>query len=110
MSYCRAYDDEHEVYLFHNIGGFIECCSCKLLSSVRHKQDWSVRFNTRSSAILHLRHHRLAGDKFPAQVEKTLLKELRVVGDVVDGAPLPWAKYKAQRDKAYRKLIKGRGK
>lgn len=35
MSYCRS-GDESDVYLYHDVGGYINCCGCKLVKQKYH--------------------------------------------------------------------------
>lgn len=62
--------------------------------------------HSKSAAILHLRHHRLFGHKFPRRAEQKLMQELREEGEhfigrfsrkgdrpfvaVLSSAPKPW--------------------
>lgn len=82
------YDKRHEVYLYEDVNGLICCCGCKLLRRIRVSGRWksylsflrkrmrfyyysghegNAWFGTRTSALLHLQHHRLAGHRFPAR-------------------------------------------
>ena len=81
MSYCRSYDDNHEVYLYGDVNGFFCCCGCKMLRRSPLTQTTSVWMLTRSEVLLHLELHRLKGHKFPKYVEKNIRKELREQGE-----------------------------
>jgi hypothetical protein len=81
MSYCRFSDDKHQVYLYGDCNGMFCCCGCKLLSTVGNARENSVWLLDRSAAILHLRHHRLYGHKFPRRAERLLMVELRDEGE-----------------------------
>jgi hypothetical protein len=127
MSYCRL--SNGQVYLYGNVNGMFCCCGCFLLigtyphrrDALRFSQEDSVWLPTRSAAILHLRHHRLYGHKFPARAEKRLIQELKEEGEFMTGLdekdtcliclfrkskPLSYEKYKKQRDKNFASVLK----
>lgn len=81
MSYCRAYDDKHQVYLYGDCNGMFCCCGCKLIQTVGNNRIVSIWLADRTAAILHLRHHRLAGHKFPRRAERRLMLELKKEGE-----------------------------
>ena len=91
MSYCRtsSMNFKCNVYLYGDVNGMFCCCGCQLLvgtfphrrDRLRYAQTNSVWLSTRSEAILHLRHHKLHGHKFPRRVERTLLRELKEEGE-----------------------------
>lgn len=70
MSYCRM-SEESDVYMYPNIGGFIECCSCNMES------DWnSPKFDNETTALKHLFRHVLKGQMVPHRAIKRLCREI----------------------------------
>lgn len=67
------------------------CCGCKLTEAdeVGYKKD--LYMLTRTQTLLHLKHHRLVGHKFPRRAEQMLRQELKTEGETFqpyhDGAP-----------------------
>lgn len=94
MSYCRGYDKNHQIYMYGDVNGMFCCCGCPLLQGtkgknhkdkLRYAEENSVWLSSRSAAILHLRHHRLVGHKFPRRAERLLLQELKEEGEYMVG-------------------------
>jgi hypothetical protein len=100
MPYCRRFDENNQVYLLQDVKGKFCCCGCALIQGLggrgglRIAQESSVWMDTRSAAILHLRHHRLAGHKFPASAEQRLMRELRYYGERPTGEPQSFEQYR----------------
>lgn len=65
MALCRFGWDGSDVYVFYDIGGFINCCGCKM-------QDKSFHADTEQQMIDHLREHQKRGDHVPADVFEEL--------------------------------------
>ncbi len=82
MSYCRF--SEGDVYLFPTTveldAALIECCICRF-SEGRVGSSRSVFFDTRSSALQHLRKHREAGHQVPQRAFDRLREEIKTLGD-----------------------------
>ena len=91
MSYCRAWNDKNQVYLYGDVCGMFVCCGCKLLGVGKDGYRGSIYMLTRSQAILHLKHHRLVDHKFPRRAAQRLRQELKEEGETFkpyrDGAP-----------------------
>lgn len=51
MSLCRFGWDGSDVYVYYDVGGFINCCGCPLLT------DKSFHADTEQEMIEHLREH-----------------------------------------------------
>lgn len=95
MSYCRSYDRKHEVYMYHDVDGYIACCGCKLggrrcpgcgdirISTEKFFDNMKNNFFTRTEAIKHLLKHRKAGHNFPLRAIRTLQAEILAIGDRV---------------------------
>ena len=64
MSYARFGWDKSDVYVFMNVGGYLECCLCALSD----EDFWNFNTYHTSDMILHLRDHELAGHNVPAHV------------------------------------------
>lgn len=75
--------------MYGDINGMFCCCGCQLLQgtyphrrdALRYAQENSIWLAGRSAAILHLRHHKLYGHKFPRRAERQLIKELKEEGE-----------------------------
>lgn len=70
MSYCRL-DEDSDVYMYSHIGGFIECCVCKI------SNRYSEKFDTSKDALDHLYEHIEAGHKVPEYALKRLREEIK---------------------------------
>jgi hypothetical protein len=81
MSYCRAYDDKHQVYMYHDISGYIVCCGCDL-TTWNPETGNSPRFHTYIDALKHLVEHRRAGHKFPFYAFEGLINDMIEYGDI----------------------------
>jgi hypothetical protein len=101
MSYCRF--SEGDVYMYHHVGGFVECCSCSLadlvdgstaffdqLSGADKKPDYEgpttfkMHGNTNLSsyreALEHLQKHRDAGHSVPEDAFDRLREDIESGG------------------------------
>jgi hypothetical protein len=76
MSYCRLITSD--IYLYHDVGGYIHCCFCNFDS-----EGYGTRLYTRSAAIEHVEAHIAAGDSVPDHVIPTLRAEIEQEGDAV---------------------------
>ena len=65
MSLCRFGWDGSDVYVFYDVGGFINCCGCRL-------HDGSFHAGTEQQMIDHFREHEKAGDHVPPDVFEAL--------------------------------------
>jgi hypothetical protein len=68
VSYAR-WSADSDVYVFENVGGWIECCGCCLVV-VRHFQA-----DTAEAMAEHLGQHRAAGHKVPDGLEDRILTD-----------------------------------
>lgn len=70
MSYARL-SDRSDLYVYLNVGGWLECCWCSLVS------ENSGRYVTRKTAemVAHVEAHRVAGHKVPKDLEARLLAD-----------------------------------
>lgn len=59
MAVCRFRWDGSDVYVYYDVGGFINCCGCSL-------SEKSFHANTEWEMIEHLREHQKRGDSVPA--------------------------------------------
>lgn len=101
MSYCRF--SEGDVYMYHHVGGHIECCACSLadlvagsskffdkLSGADKKPDYkgpttfkmhgSTKLATYQEALDHLQKHRDAGHSVPEYAFEALRKDVESGG------------------------------
>lgn len=70
MSYCRF--SEADVYVFMNVGKWLECCMCTL----GHGQESeSYRAGNTKTMINHLNKHKISGHHVPTQVYQLLLED-----------------------------------
>lgn len=74
MSYAR-FGADSDVYMYHHVGGFIDCCACSLNEGKR------TLLNTRSEAISHLIKHKEAGHMVPEHTIERLQEELKSIGE-----------------------------
>ena len=58
MSLARFGWDGSDVYVYYDVGGFINCCGC-------HLGEKSFHANTEKQMIDHLREHQKAGHHVP---------------------------------------------
>lgn len=65
MALCRFGWDGSDVYVFYDVGGFINCCGC-------HLTDRSFHADTEQQMIEHLREHEKQGDHVPPDVFEAL--------------------------------------
>lgn len=72
MSYARFGSDDSDVYVFLNVGGFLDCCACKLVS-VSSYGTYST--HRTGDMIFHLGEHRSAGHVVPQYTIDSLNRE-----------------------------------
>jgi hypothetical protein len=65
MSYCRF--GEADIYVFLDIGGYLNCCGCMLDS-----ESSSAQAYTTDDMIAHLREHQAEGHDVPEDVIEAL--------------------------------------
>jgi hypothetical protein len=65
MSLCRFGWSGSDVYVFYDVGGFINCCGC-------HINDGSFHADTEQEMIAHLREHQKQGHHVPEDVFEEL--------------------------------------
>lgn len=65
MSLCRFGWDGSDVYVYYDVGGYINCCGCRIGSYDFHAGDEPMM-------IEHLREHQKRGDHVPAYVFEEL--------------------------------------
>ena len=70
MSYCR-FSEDSGVYMYPHVGGFIECCGCRLAGE---PADWAT--TDHKVALMHLVWHLKAGDKVPDFAFQRLINEI----------------------------------
>lgn len=109
MSYAR-FSADSDVYVYAHIGGFVECCGCRL------GEQWD--FHSPAEIVTHLREHEAAGHKVP---DHLFDPELYEPGDFVamcmtflcredDGHDGEHTPVKTERDQAIRdRITKGVG-
>lgn len=68
MSFAH-FSENSDIYLFHNVGGWIECACCPLFHA------HTARFFTWTDAIDHLLEHICQGHKVPESAIKRLERE-----------------------------------
>jgi hypothetical protein len=64
VAYTRFGWDDSEVYVYMHIGGWLDCCSCRLKPS----PHGSVILRSTDAMVAHLREHEAAGHVVPAEV------------------------------------------
>lgn len=69
MSVCRF--SEGDVYVFYNLDGVIECCSCQLTEERR-----TFKARDEETMIAHLDEHISAGHTVPAEAFDRLREEI----------------------------------
>lgn len=86
MSYCRF--GEADVYVYHDVGGYINCCACPrgeqvptIIEGLTMGRDFKAY--TRSAMIEHLEWHRELGDDVPEDVFERLRREIAEGNDAV---------------------------
>ncbi len=66
MSYSRFLS--YDVYVFMNVGGFLDCCACILAH-----EDWeSFQAGNTQTMVNHLKKHELSGHKIPSDIYDNL--------------------------------------
>lgn len=65
MALCRFGWDGSDVYVYYDVGGFINCCGCPM-------QEESFHADTEQQMIDHLRAHQKRGDHIPDDVFEEL--------------------------------------
>lgn len=105
MAYCRFAPGD--VYIYHHVNGFLECCACRLTKRKRYKAPHSKEleilhkklFNrpypktvlmyqnftthSRKEMIEHIRAHKKAGHKVTSNPITRLRQEIKELGDEV---------------------------
>lgn len=86
MSYAR-FSKFSDVYIFHNGGGWLECCGCRFETKFLDEPqidifgiEWDVEVSnykafTPQDMIDHVKKHKRAGDKVPTRVVKRIKAE-----------------------------------
>ena len=74
MSYAR-WGEDSDVYMYHHVNGFIECCGCDL------EGGYSVVLQTRTDAVKHLMKHKKEEHKVPRYTIKRLRGEIKTIGE-----------------------------
>ena len=69
MSLARFGWDGSDVYVFYDVGGFINCCGCLL-------RDTSFHADTEQEMLSHLREHQKAGHHVPEDAIEELTAAL----------------------------------
>lgn len=69
MSYCRRGWDSSDLYMFENVGGWIECCGCPF------DDPWIVQLNSVEEALDHVTKHIRAGHNVPLGLEEAIKDE-----------------------------------
>jgi hypothetical protein len=67
MSYSRFLG--HDVYVFMNVGGFLDCCACILAHGEFGESFYAGDTQT---MVDHLKKHELAGHKIPSDIYDNL--------------------------------------
>lgn len=71
MSRCRF--GEADIYLYDDVGGYINCCACSLTDAA----FGSTHLHGVDEALAHIAAHRSAGDDVPAFVSEELEADRR---------------------------------
>ena len=74
MSYCRNNGVDSDVYMYHHVAGWLECCGCSL------EEDGFFMTTSRVEMIAHMADHREHGDKVPDRVFVRLQEEIETEG------------------------------
>jgi hypothetical protein len=76
-----------DVYIFHNGGGWLECCGCKFETVFLDEPkidifgiEWDVetdnfKASTAQAMLDHIKKHKRAGDKVPTRVMKRIKED-----------------------------------
>jgi hypothetical protein len=67
MSYSRFLG--HDVYVFMNVGAFLECCMCILND---HQDERSFQAGNTQTMVDHLKKHEKAGHRIPPDIYDNL--------------------------------------
>lgn len=113
MSYAR-FSDDSDVYVYHHVAGFIECCGCWMASPEGDEDIAFTRLATPRRAIMHLMEHVSRGYKVPDSVFDRIYNEYRYsMDDAVQPfieTPEQTARQKARLDRlrqTYKEQIEG---
>jgi len=70
MSYCRF--GEGDVYVFMNVGGWLECCVCSL---AEEEESMFFRVKSTQEMVDHLKKHIDDGDRVPQDIFNDLWRD-----------------------------------
>ncbi|MER5252917.1 hypothetical protein [Streptomyces sp. NPDC002855] len=70
MSYARFGQDGSDVYVFMDVGGYLNCCGCSRVKPGDH-----AHFSSTLGMVDHLRAHIFVGDYVPDYVVPELLAD-----------------------------------
>lgn len=76
MSYCRFSDGD--VYIYHHVNGFLECCGCKLAG---YKGCFTTK--SRERMLQHIQMHKRVNHKVGRGAQSRLKREIIEIGDIV---------------------------
>jgi hypothetical protein len=81
MAYCR-FDAKSDLYLYHHIDGYWECCACRLTKKTGNPPWYrSVRFTSLQAVWAHFADHIAHGHEVPPRALKRVAQEVRKQGD-----------------------------
>ena len=81
MSYSR-FSDDSDVYIFHHVNGFIQCCGCLLNPGDPFSYETrDPEFYSRSEAIAHLERHVARGHNVPHHAFDSIRREIAQLSD-----------------------------
>lgn len=92
MSYQR-FGDKSDMYVYYNVGGWLECCACRL----KHEQHKSYITYSRKDMLKHMVQHRKAGHRGYTPVVVAMRAEIKVAGEYWIPAARPSAKQVVKR-------------
>ena len=78
MAYSRFKSDGSNVYVYHDVRGFIVCMRCA------QSERGEFRAPSRSAMIEHLQRHLLAGEQVPKSTFNESESEIAALGDAIE--------------------------
>jgi hypothetical protein len=75
MAYARFRAEGSDVYVYHDVGGFLICVRCGL------SDERETRTTSRKAMVEHLKSHLTAGESVPQSAFDELEREILELGD-----------------------------